>query len=55
VVKAAEEKIEETSKVYEEARAKDKTTDSEAQLLSSIKTWAGVPATASAPPAAAKE
>jgi hypothetical protein len=45
VVKAAEEKIEETSKVYEEARTKDKTTDSEAQLLSSIKAWAGVPAT----------
>lgn len=46
VVKASEEKIEETSKVYEEARTKDKTTDSEAQLLSSIKTWAGVPAAA---------
>ena len=53
VVKAAEEKIEESSKVYEEARTNDKTTDSEAQLLSSIKAWAGVPATPSAP--AAKE
>jgi hypothetical protein len=46
VVKVAEEKIEETSKMYEEARTKDKTTDSEAQLLSSIRTWAGVPAAA---------
>lgn len=59
VVKVAEEKIEETSKVYEEARTKDKTTESEAQLLSSIKAWAGVPAAASAPAAephpAAKE
>lgn len=38
--------------MYEEARTKDKTTDSETQLLSSIRTWAGVPATVASAPAA---
>ncbi|HSY51763.1 MAG TPA: DUF4337 family protein [Thermoanaerobaculia bacterium] len=50
VVKVAEEKIEETAKVYNETRAKDKTTDSETQLLSSIRAWAGA---ANTPAAAA--
>jgi len=53
VVKVAEEKIEETAKVYNETRAKDKTTDSETQLLSSIRAWAGAAGAAASAPAAA--
>ncbi|SRR5258708_3634796 len=53
IVKTAEHNIEETAKEYNDARAKDKTTDSESQLLASIRAWAGEAPAASSPAAAA--
>jgi hypothetical protein len=43
VVTAAEKTIEEKNKEYMDARAKDKTTDSEDALLNSLRQWAGQP------------